>query len=211
MIKINLLSQRKARKVDKGQQTALVAMAIIAAACVAVFFLVHKPMSDDVASIERTNKEITQKNAQKQAQLNAPPGAVKIKARIKELEARQKSINKLDSDRSVPADFLYELSKILTQRKGPTMGDATSARPDIVRKLDDEWDPKSVWVTNFKEKGGEFTLEGGAQSDQDVTSLQHRLQASAYFEQVVPLEAKQVLSKDSIAYYQFTITGKVVY
>lgn len=211
MIKINLLSQRKSRKVDKGTQTALAGFGIIAAVCVAVFFLVHKPLSDEVADIERVNKEIKQKIKQKEAQLAEPPGAVALKARIKELEARQKSINKLDRARSVPADMLFELSKILTQKKGPTMGDSTSTRPDILRKLDDEWDPKSVWVISFSEKEGEFRLIGGAQSDQDVTSLQHRLQASAYFEGVVPLEARQVQNKDNISYYRFTISGKVVY
>jgi len=211
MIKINLLSQRKARKVDKGQQTLLIGVGAILAAGALVYFGVHRPIQGEVADIQRTNRDIKAKNKAKKAQLNGPPSAVHLQATIKELESRRASIVKLDRARSVPADMLFELSKVLTQRKGPTMGDRTSTRRDIQDKLKDEWDPKSVWIIRFSEKKGEFRLIGGASSDSDITSLQHRLQASAYFEKVVPLSATQVKSKDNTTYYKFTISGKVVY
>ncbi len=216
MIKINLLSQRKARKVDKGQQTLLIGVAAVAAACLAVYFVVHRPLTEEVADAQRTNRDIKAKNKAKEKLLRGgpqgrPPSAVALKANIKELEARRASIVKLDRARSVPADMLFELSKILTQRKGPTMGDRTSGRRDIQDKLKDEWDPKSVWIIRFSEKQGKFRLIGGASADNDITSLQHRLQASAYFEDVVPLQASQVTSKDNTTYYKFTIAGKVVY
>lgn len=214
MIKINLLSQRKARKVDRGQQTLLVGVGAVIAACALVYFVVHRPLTSEVSDIQRTNRDIKSKNQAKERQLRgdaATPGFEALQKTIKELETRRESIVKLDRARSVPADMLFELSKILTQRKQPTMGDTTSARRDIQDKLKDEFDPNNVWIISFSEKAGEFKLTGGAAADNNVTSLQHRLQASAYFEKVVPLEVRQVTTKDSKTYHRFVISGKVVY
>ena len=83
---------------------------------------------------------------------------------------------------------------------------------DPNKRFDLAWDPTHVWITSFIEKGGEFTLKGGAQSDPDVTQLAKRLQASVYFMDVAPKGGAQTLDRDTgLQYYDFTITGKVVY
>jgi type IV pilus assembly protein PilN len=86
------------------------------------------------------------------------------------------------------------------------------SRSDPNKRFALDWDPKHVWVTSFKEKNGAFTLEGGAQSDPDVTQLAKRMQASVYFMDVTPQGGKRVTdTASSVTYYTFTITGKVVY
>ena len=57
-----------------------------------------------------------------------------------------------------------------------------------------------------------FTLEGGAQSDGDVTQLAKRMQASVYFQDVTPRGGERVTDGNGgVTYYKFNITGKVVY
>jgi hypothetical protein len=69
-----------------------------------------------------------------------------------------------------------------------------------------------VWISSFAEKSGVFTLAGGAQSDADVTQIAKRLQASVYFQEVTPRGGERTTDANgSVTYYQFTITGKVVY
>jgi len=75
-----------------------------------------------------------------------------------------------------------------------------------------DWDPKHVWITSFTETAGAFVLEGGAQSDPDVTQLAKRMQASVYFQEVTPRGGERLIDRDTgVTYYRFTITGKVVY
>jgi len=141
-----------------------------------------------------------------------------IEAVVTAEQEREAAITKLVRAKSVPAHLLQELGDILTPGRMPTMtremADRTSDGPkgDPNRHFAVDWDPKHVWITSFAEKGGAFTLEGGAQSDGDVTQLAKRLQASVYFLDVTPRGGERTQDQNgNISYYTFTITGKVVY
>ena len=55
-------------------------------------------------------------------------------------------------------------------------------------------------------------LEGGAQAEVDITQLSKRMQASVYFDNVSPSFEERLSDRSTgIAYYHFTITGKVAY
>ena len=83
---------------------------------------------------------------------------------------------------------------------------------DPNRRLSLDWDPRHVWITSYTEKDGLFTLEGGAQSDPDVTQLAKRMQASVYFQDVSPRGGERVSDRTTgVSYYKFNITGRVVY
>src|SRR5207248_3206005 len=114
------------------------------------------------------------------------------------------------------ANVLHELGEILTQNHLPTMTEdmthKTGNAGDPNKKFDLTWDPSHVWLTSFTDKSGDFTIEGGAQAEVDVTQLSKRLAASVYFENVAPSRQERVSDKDSgITYYKFTITGRVDY
>jgi hypothetical protein len=69
-----------------------------------------------------------------------------------------------------------------------------------------------VWLLGFSDTKGGFRLEGGAQSESDITQLSKRLQASVYFDSVSPAGAERVTDRErGLNYYKFTITGKVAY
>lgn len=212
MIRINLLPRRKKpRKVDKGQQSIMLGFLILIGVAALVYFLVHKPMQDKIAELERTNAGLRKDNDQKKKKLK---GFKELKDAVSSAEERSVAIVKLSKARAIPAHMLHELGNILTSNRLPTMTKEMTRRveKDPNRELAPEWDPKHIWMTDFKEKKGRFEIEGGAQSDGDMTQLAKRLQASVYFEDVIPEKGEETLDKDSgITYYKFTISGNVVY
>jgi len=83
---------------------------------------------------------------------------------------------------------------------------------DSNKRFQADWDPGHVWLLSFIDTNGSFKMEGGAQSESDVTQLSKRLQASVYFDDIVPAGGERLADRTSgVDYYRFTITGKVVY
>jgi Tfp pilus assembly protein PilN len=98
----------------------------------------------------------------------------------------------------------------MTDEMTKLTGNGIDGNPN--KRFDPQWDPQHVWLTSFVDKGGKFTLQGGAQGESDVTQLSLRLQASAYFQNVTPSQEERVADRESgINYFRFTITGKVAY
>jgi type IV pilus assembly protein PilN len=216
MIKINLLPQRKPKRASEpGQRQVFVGIGALAAAAAVTFFAVHMPLSSDVASLETTNEDLQQDISAKKSKLKDADNLKKVVAAAEE---RAAAIETLIKAKSVPAYMLQELSDILTPGRLPTMTKAMATRisegpqGDANRRFALDWDPKHVWITSFTEKEGAFTLEGGAQSDPDVTQLAKRMQASVYFQEVTPRGGERLTDQATgSTYYKFTITGKVVY
>jgi type IV pilus assembly protein PilN len=211
MIKINLLPKKRAKRSDKGQQSLLIGLGVVAAAGLAGFLVVHQPMQSTIDKLQASNNRIQQdidglkKDVERHKQLQEA---------IKMATERADAIKRLDDARAVPAHMLHELSRILTTGRDPTMTAEMAQRvqDDPNRELAITWEPKNVWITSFSEKGGQFRLTGGARSDGDMTQLAKRLQASVYFDQVVPEGGQEVEDRVSgITYHRFTLTGRVIY
>jgi Tfp pilus assembly protein PilN len=211
MIKINLLPLRKAKRAEKGQEVLAVGLGTFVALGAVVYLVVHKPLQDE---IDRGNAEHRKIQASIASLKERTKDFEKLEAAFKQAEGQQGAIDRLQNSRAVPAWFLHELSMVLTSDKQPTM------TPDMARRVLEDpnrawtpgWDPKHVWVESFEETGGQFLLRGGAQSDSDMTQLAFRLQASMYFEDVLPQGGDEVNDpRSGISYYSFTLTGRVVY
>lgn len=213
MIKINLLEQRKKTKkrADKGQQTVLLGLLIVIAVGFVTFWFVHRPLVAEVDRLEDRNGELRRKNKKIQKKTK---NFNKLQQAVQALKERQAAIERLRDARAVPAWMLWELSNILTRPTQP------STTPEMERRLKTDpnrefrgtWDPKKLWITNFEERNGKFTLEGAAQSDSDMTQLALRMKASVFFDDVQPEEGKEVTDSESgLTYYTFTLTGKVRY
>ncbi len=213
MIKINLLAQRKRTgRGDRAQQEILLGVLLIIAAGVLVWLFVQRPLRAQIDDIKETNAKLSAENQRLQGKLKDEKI---IQAAVEQLEQREASITELQAAQATPAYMLRELSRLMTSNRLPTMTDEMRKQVEggsLLRKFSTEWDPKHAWITSFEEKKGDFTLMGGAQSDGDVTQLAKRLEASVYFENVVSQGATEVEDRNSgITYFQFTITGKVIY
>jgi Tfp pilus assembly protein PilN len=219
MIKINLLPQRR----PKGRATAsnasvqplVIGVLCLAAVGLVVAMLVDRPKRARLAELEQANAVLQGEIAAKNRQL---AGYAELKKAAEEADERFKSIQRLIGAKVVPAHVLHEIGEILTASKYPTMtedmtrrtGNGTDSDPN--KRFQADWDPSHVWLSGFSDSEGVFRLEGGAQTESDVTQLAKRLAASVYFVDVSPAGGERVADNTTGAnYYKFTITGKVVY
>jgi Tfp pilus assembly protein PilN len=224
MIKINLLPTKRAKgrgraaASEPGSRELVIGAASLAGVAAIVFFAVDAPRRSHLRSQQESNQQIQQEIAAKQKQLDGPPSYEVLKKAGEEADQRATSIGRLMAAKVVPANVLHELGEILTNNHFPTMtdemtkltGNGIDGNPN--KRFDPQWDPQHVWLTSFVDKGGKFTLQGGAQGESDVTQLSLRLQASAYFQNVTPSQEERVADRESgINYFRFTITGKVAY
>jgi Tfp pilus assembly protein PilN len=219
MITINLLPQRRTRKgvtAPEGSPKHLVVGALaLAAAAAAVALLVDRPGRAKLAELARTNQQLQHEIQAKTEQLE---GYAELKEAADEADAHYKSIKRLLSTKVVPAHVLHELGEILMARKYPTMTEDMTRRTgngsdsDPNKRFAADWDASHVWLSGFSDTGGVFKLEGGAQTESDVTQLAKRLAASVYFSDVTPAGGERVADgQTGTNYYKFTITGKVAY
>lgn len=213
MIRINLLSQKRVRKpASGGQKQIVIGFAALVGAAVAAFALNYRPATNDLATLEANRGKLEADNAEKRKRL---ANFEQEKQAVAEIEKRAASIELLANARSAPANFMHELSEILTPGHMPTMDKDTAKRVsegDPNRSFSLDWEPKHVWIDSFEEQKGAFSLEGFAQSKPDITQFEKRLQASLYFDGVERISDERVAdTKSGISYYKFKLTGRVVY
>lgn len=216
MIKVNLLPQRKPKRVaEPGSREMVMGVGALAAAALGVFFIVDRPrrshLGDEREAITVLDQEIAGKNAKLK-------GYVEMKQAAADATARADSITRLLTAKVVPAHVLHELGEIMATGHSPTMSEemvkktGNSPDADPNKKFQADWDPQHVWLTAFADTGGTFRMEGGAQSEQDVTQLSKRLNASVYFQNVTPAGGDRVADPTTgLNYYRFTITGRMAY
>jgi Tfp pilus assembly protein PilN len=219
MIKINLLPQKRLKKraaaPDASSQHLLFGVIGLAAAGAAVVLLVDRPKRSKLAELTESNAQLQADIAQKNKQLEGYP---ELKKAADAADERYRAIQRLISAKVVPAHMLHELGEILSTGKYPTMTEGMARRAgtgpesDSNKRFQADWDASHVWLSSFIDTGGEFKLEGGAQSESDVTQFAKRLLASVYFRDVTPTAGERVTDTSTgTPYYKFTITGRVAY
>ncbi|HUO66071.1 MAG TPA: PilN domain-containing protein [Gammaproteobacteria bacterium] len=217
MIKINLLPQKRPKlrvaSAEPGSRDLIIGVAVLAGAAVVVFFALDQPLRSQLHDLQASNHQLDDQIAQKRDKLK---GYDQLKTAFDASTDRAQAINRLMNARVVPANVLHELGEILTLGHPPTMTEEMTRKTgiggDINKQFDLTWDPSHVWLTSYADKNGEFTIEGGAAAEIDVTQFAKRLDASVYFADVSPSHQERVADKDSgITYFRFTLTGKVAY
>ena len=217
--RINLAPQKRAKlrvSTDQpGTRDFAIGVASLVGAAAVVFFAVDQPKRGELADLNKSNDDLQKEIALKNKDLVGYPERKKA---VEEADERAKSINRLLNAKIIPANVLHELGEILTTNHSPTMTEEMARKvgngpeSDPNKKYDLTWDPSHVWLLSFVDEKGDFTLEGGAQAEADVTQLAKRLAASVYFSNVAPSREERVADRDTgISYYHFTITGKVAY
>src|SRR3569623_2324725 len=223
MSKIILLPQKRAKRslvasagdVAGGRELAI-GLAALAAAAVLVFVSVDMPKRSHLHDLQDSNADL-QKDIQCKQKLLV--GYPEMQKAIDEASELTSSIMRLDAARVVPANVLHELGEILTANHLPTMteemarktGAGTDSDPN--KRFDYAWDPAHVWLTSFVDQlDGSVKIEGGAQTEVDITQFSKRLAASAYFTDIAPASETRERDKDSgLGAIKFTLTGKEAY
>lgn len=229
MIRINLLPQKRAKKravvtSDPTSKQLMLGVGAIVAAAALAFVLVDMPRRSELSDLRGAQDKLQSEIAQKRATLtptadenkDGKPDELSYDELIKANELAQqraRSIDKLLSATVVPAHVLRELGEILNRTGTLTITQDTERKigPGGDMELQLDWDPTNVWLSGFTDTNGTFKLEGGAQTEDDVTELAKRLDASAHFEPGVPSVELVADQARAVNYFKFTISGKVVY
>jgi type IV pilus assembly protein PilN len=147
MIRINLLPHREMRRerrkkdfIGLGILTAIVAAAIV--------FLVGVYNSNQISRQEERNEFVKKKNEELDNKIKE---IASLRQEIEALKARQKAVEDLQSDRTVPVHILDELVK---------------------------YTPEGIFFKQIRQEEKKLTLVGLAQSNEKVSELLRNLQGN---------------------------------
>jgi Tfp pilus assembly protein PilN len=214
MIRINLLPARKTKRAaDPSSKAILIGLSALVAMALVIILGIDGPRRTKLRVLAESNQKLALEIADKNRALT---GYKEMSSLVDFRDARLASIKRLNTAQIEPANVLHELGEILTPGHPPTMTETmtglTGKSGDPNKQYLDDWDASHVWLSSFSDDGGAFKLEGGAQTEADVTQLSKRLAASAYFMDVNPAGGEKVADAASgVTYYKFTITGKIAY
>jgi type IV pilus assembly protein PilN len=179
---------------------------------VIVLLFVYKTKQDQLTQVQKHNQELT---ANVDGIKREIANHAEIKSQLKELRDREEAIQKLQSARTGPTATMLELSRIMTQGRGPTVDrdkleqlkrDNPTAVPNA------NWDPRRLWLSNYKENDRTVRLTGLARDGEDVSELLRRLTLSDYFYEVRLLPAtKSVDPVTKLELIKFEMSAKVRY
>lgn len=212
MIRINLLTRKKrVERQEKTQTWLLVAFGLVLLEVVALV-VYHSFKVEELKVQERKNAELS---AQIDQSKKAVAKHAEVKEKLAQLRAREEAIAKLQSARSGPTSILLELSRLLTQGRGPTV-DAGKLnqlrRDDPAAAFNPNWDTRRLWIVNFKEDKRKLRIEGLARDGEDVSELARRMSLSDYFVGVKLLPARrQVDQATKVELVRFSLEAEVKY
>jgi type IV pilus assembly protein PilN len=179
---------------------------------VIVLLFVYKTKQDQLTQVQKHNQELT---ANVDAIKREISNHAEIKSQLKELRDREEAIQKLQSARTGPTATMLELSRIMTQGRGPTVDrdkleqlkrDNPTAVPNA------NWDPRRLWLSNYKEQDRTVRLTGLARDGEDVSEFLRRLALSDYFYDVRLLPATKAIDPlTKLELLRFEMSAKVRY
>lgn len=214
MIRINLLPQKRSgrgREAESSQKWLIfVLIAVLLELAGLVFF--HELKTDELT-------EQNQKNNELQAKISDIKALVanheEVKKTLAVLRAREDAIAKLQAGRSGPTAVLLELSRIVTQNRGPTVdADRLAAlkKDNPLAVFSPSWDTRRIWLTAYNETDRTVRIEGYARDGNDVSELAQRLRLSLYFYEITILPGKKEIDKDTkLDLVKFALQLKVRY
>lgn len=213
MIRINLLRNKRSRRVDASHRQ-LLFMAAGVLGALATIIVVHVQASSALDELQTHNSRVKSDIDRLKAELGDYD---KVKAQREELLKQRKSIAALELGRTGPVFLLRELSEILTPGKGPTF-DGVAYQENLLRDpnagFNASWDTHRVWLEGFDEIAKKVKIKGAAKSNEDVAEFLKRLNLSVFFADVTPEQTSQITvgaAGSTVKYVNFTLSASVIY
>ena len=181
MIRINLLPQKRAGRGGAASETSqawlFVVLGVLLVQAIALG-LFHQWKGDELTAQNQKNNELQAKITDIKAVV---ANHQEVKDALAVLRKREDAIAKLQAARSGPTAILLELSRVLTQGRGPTVDqDRLQAlkKDNPLAVFSPTWDTRRVWMTIYNESERTVRLEGFARDGNDVSELAQRLRRS---------------------------------
>lgn len=224
MIRINLMPQKRPLRrrgetgapidVGGGDESQAWLWFVVGAVLLEIIVLlfVYKTKQDQLEKVQKHNTELSGniENIKREISQHAS-----IKAQLKELRDREEAIQKLQAARTGPTATMLELSRIMTQGRGPTVDrdkleQLKRDNPSTVPNA--SWDPRRLWLNSFKEQDRMVKIAGLARDGEDVSELLRRLSLSDYFYEVRLLPASKAVDQATkLELVKFEMSAKVRY
>ncbi len=218
MIRVNLLpNKREARAAaassvgGDNNRWALGALGMVVVAAAGLFFW-YVSLNNQLTAYNTYNSRL-QANIDEIKRLISDHDA--IKAQLKDLRDREEAVAKLQAARTGPTTSLLEISKLLTNGKGPTtdrdkLEQLKRDNPGSVPNP--SWDPRRLWILSYLEQDRKVKIVGQARDGEDVSEFLRRISLSDYFHEVQLLPAsKSIDSATKIELVRFELSAKVRY
>ncbi len=218
MIRVNLLPQKRETRATQatptgaeGNRWLLAGFGVVAATAVLLFLW--------YVSLNKELQAQLKANAGLQANIDGIKTVIAdhetIKDSLKELREREEAVGRLQSARTGPTTSLLEISKLLTNGKGPTTDrdkleqmkrDNPSSVPNAT------WDPRRLWILNYIEQERNVRIVGQARDGEDVSEFLRRISLSDFFYDVKLLPASKTTDGvTKIELVRFELSAKVRY
>jgi type IV pilus assembly protein PilN len=213
MIRINLLPEaKKQTRAGSSSQLWIVAYVVIVVAWCAglatIYWRSSQVRNEQQAANSSLQREIDQTERQ-----NAD--LADVQAKLVTSKRLEQVVERLQTARSGPTRLLLELSKVLSEGKGPTI---EQARLEEIRRdnplagYNPTWDVRRLWLKSFEEKERICKIRGVGKTNEDVAEFLRRLTLSDVFRQVALTEtSSQPDSESKLPVISFTLSCEVHY
>lgn len=215
MIRINLNPFKEKKLVQWGQRQVLLYIAAVLVSVLVCLLWYQRRPDPEARKKKLVAQRVKLERETQEIQARVTCDQDQWRSRIKKARRKYRAVERLITARSTPKYVLRELSRILSESWGPTVK-MRLATQDKRTLYNQNWDPTTVWLTRFEEKGRQVLIEGGAKGSDDVAEFWRRLQVSAYFSNVgldkmtQKIESSGLLAKKGV-FLEFSIKAMVNY
>jgi type IV pilus assembly protein PilN len=213
MIRINLLPEaKKQTRVGSSSQLWAVAYVVVVVAWCAGLAAIYWR-----ASQERNERQAANSSLQREIEQTERQNAdlAEVQAKLDTSKKLEQVVGRLQTARSGPTRLILELSKVLSEGKGPTV---EQARLEEIRRdnplagYNSTWDVRRLWLKSFEEKDRVCKIRGAGKTNEDVAEFLRRLTLSEVFRQVALTEtSSQLESESKFPVVNFTLSCEVHY
>lgn len=218
MLKINLLTEEKARRAPTAAAGGVSNLLLIGAVASVVLllgglFLFHASQAAQV-------DELRSQNTRVQSEIESIRSRVgdhqRIMNELAEIQRREDAIRELQSARTGPTAMLIEISRILSRGGTPTadpvvIDEIRNHRRDML--WNNNWEGHRLWLTEMVEENHALRISGEGRTPDDVGEFMRRLQLSLYFHDVRLDNTTAATSGGTtpVSVQRFVVTARVRY
>ncbi len=201
MIRINLLPIKKQQEKESSKRQLVLFVLLLLIEMVVLFFL----YSDKSGDLDEIVNENNVKAAAIEELKKQVADVEKLTQQKVLLEEQIGVLDQLELGRGGPVRVMDEVQLILSPPRNE-LEKLTQGKKGWNAK----WDPSRLWFNGFVEDNNNFSLTGGARTNDDVAEFLQRLSTSVYFDDV-RLGSVEQQESEKFEYVIFEISGRISY
>ncbi len=201
MIRVNLLPIKQARRRSQGRVQIILFVGLIVIELVilfAIYAVVNEQLSEKQTEVAALEQEV-------QGLERDVAGAEQLEAQVQQLNEQLAVLSELEARRIGPVRMLDEIQAMLS----PYRNEEDRVN-QLRRDWNVDWDTRRLWVQDFSEAEGEFSLNGFAGTADDVAEFLQRMTTAYHFDNV-QLDVVERMGRERDSLVRFRIYGELSY